>query len=71
MANKKSKTSKELEKALREYAACIKEKGWEAGEPIIEKYKDKYPNFDKLALAMRVLIRAEEILKEERKKGKK
>lgn len=71
MAREKSKMSKELENALKEYAVCIKKNGWKAGEPIIEKYKNKYKDFEKWALAIRLMLRADEILKEERQRDKK
>jgi hypothetical protein len=57
-----------MEKALRKYARVVREGGWEAGEPIIEEYKKKLPDFEKLALAIRIMMRADQILQEDREK---
>lgn len=54
-----------LAKALALYGATIKELGWKAGEPLIVKYVEQFENFKELAWAICVVLRAEEISKEE------
>ena len=58
MSNRKG-----LVKALAEYARAIKDRGWRAGEPIIVKHAPKFPDFDKFAPAIRLMFRADELLR--------
>jgi len=50
-----------LKAALKEYFNAVKGGGWEAGEPIIAKHTD-IPDFDKWCLAVRLMLRADELL---------
>lgn len=51
----------ELVKALSIYGATIKELGWEAGEPLIAQFSEKFMNFREMAWAVGIVLRAEEI----------
>lgn len=53
--------SNEMRKALAHYGAEIKHKGWKAGEPLIEKYENRFPGFRKWAYALGIMLRAREI----------
>jgi phage terminase small subunit len=50
--------------ALREYGGTIKRKGWKAGEPLIQRYSEKWKNFKKWARALGIMLRAKELLEE-------
>ncbi len=51
-----------LTKALARYGRTIKKKGWQAGEPIIEKESRRFRDFRKWATALGIMLRAQEIL---------
>jgi len=55
-----------LAKALAIYGATIKERGWEAGEPMIARFAEEFMDFREMAWAVGMVLRAEEILEEER-----
>ena len=56
---------REFFNALKDYAKTIKNQGWKAGESLIEKYKKRFPDFDKWATAMTIMLRLNEMLEEE------
>lgn len=62
---------KAMKLAVAEYGRVIKKDGWEAGEKIIRKYEKKFPDFEKWAHALGVMLRANEILEEEDRSTKK
>lgn len=55
-----------LAKALMVYGATIKAEGWEAGEPVIAKFSEEFMDFREMAWAVAVVLRAEEIIEEEK-----
>ena len=54
--------------ALKYYSKVVSEKGWRAGKPLIAKYSKRWPGFKKWAKALRIMIRAEELMKGCKKK---
>ncbi len=58
-----------LIKALRHYGKTIKTHGWRVGEPLIKKYSRKFPEFKRWAYALGIMLRADELLDED--KGKR
>ena len=54
-----------LKKALKHYARTIKYKSLRAGEPLLERYKKEFPEFEQLAFAIALMLRTEEILRED------
>ena len=63
-----SKMNKAMIAALAEYGKAVLAKGWKAGEPIIRKHLEAFPDFDKFAMAMRLMMRADELLDEQKRK---
>ena len=63
--------SKEIRKALKNYGETICANGWRAGEPLIGEYAFNFvePSFPKYCLIMRILLRADELTKEEGRAG--
>ena len=55
-----------LVSVLAEYGSAVKVGGWQAGEPIIEANKN-IPDIEKWAMAMRLMIRADELLQEKKR----
>lgn len=55
-----------LKKALAEYGTTIKACGWKAGEAVIRRYEGKIKDFRRWAHALGIMLRAEEILEQER-----
>lgn len=53
---------KALTQALTRYGRTIKRNGWQAGEPIIEKESKRFRDFRKWAMALGIMLRAQEIL---------
>lgn len=54
-----------LVKALTIYAVTIRELGWEAGEPLIARYSEAFLNFREMAWAVGIVLRSDEIRREE------
>lgn len=50
--------------ALVEYGRTIKDNGWKAGEPVIEKYSARFSDFKKWARALAMMLRTKELLDE-------
>ncbi len=48
--------------ALKEYGQALKNKNRKASELVLEKYAKSIPDFDKWALALRLMLRADELL---------
>ena len=60
------KKEKEMHAALKKYGALIQAKGWEAGQPLVEKGVKEYgPDFEKLARALAMLLRTKELLEDD------
>ena len=53
---------KELVEALAEYGWTIQRDGWRAGEPVIERYERKIPEFRRWAHALGIMLRTKELL---------
>ncbi len=51
--------------ALGEYGSRIMEHGAGAGEAVIKKYEAVFADFRNLAYALRIILRADELLQEE------
>lgn len=51
-----------MKKALARYGRAIRREGWMAGEPLIKKYERRFPEFQKWAYALGIMLRAKEIL---------
>lgn len=51
---------------LVEYGRTIREKGWEAGEPLIQRHSREWKDFRKWAFALGIVLRAKELLEEGR-----
>lgn len=56
------KGRKELVQALAEYGQVIQRDSWAAGEPVIERYERKIPEFRRWAYALGIMLRAKELL---------
>ena len=51
--------------ALVEYGRTIRQSGWKAGEPLIQKNSKRWKDFGKLAKALGIMLRAKELLEEQ------
>lgn len=51
--------------ALVEYGRTIRQSGWKAGEPLIRKNSKRWKDFGKWAMALGIMLRAEELLEEQ------
>jgi hypothetical protein len=60
----------EIKQALIEYGRTLQKKGWKAAEEISKKYHD-FPNFKKWSMAIKIMLRAEELIEEIPKKSGK
>ena len=56
--------NEDMKTAVKKYVQTGRTKGWEAAEPILEEYKERFKDFEKWALAARAMIRVEELLEE-------
>lgn len=64
--------SKALKATLKEYGRTIKREGWKAGESLIKDGVKKFgPKFKKWAYALGIMLRAIELLSNDKKKQKK
>lgn len=52
-------------KALAEYGRIIKENGSQAGELVIRKYEEFFPDFRNMAYSVGIMLRAEELVRED------
>lgn len=53
-----------MKEALTEYGRKTRDEGWEAGEPLVEKYSLRFKDFGKWARALAIMLRARELLEE-------
>lgn len=51
-----------MKKALGAYARTILQKGWKAGEPIIEQQERQFKEFRRWAYALGLMLRIKELL---------
>ncbi len=54
----------QMKEAIKEYGRLIKRKGHAAGEVLIAKYRQRFKDFDTWAMALAVMLRADELLGE-------
>ena len=59
----------QLKDALAEYLRCVRDSGWERAESIKRRYSENFANFEKIADAAAILLRAEQIVQEKASKG--
>jgi hypothetical protein len=57
----------EMKEALKEYSWMVRRKGYVAATPLLLKYQDRFKDFDKWAMAIRMMFRIEELLDEREK----
>jgi hypothetical protein len=54
-----------MKQALQEYGRVIRQHGWKAGEPLIQAGAKQWKDFEKLAKALGIMLRVEELLEEQ------
>lgn len=64
MDHKMKRDVAEKKRAMAEYGRTIKEHGSRAGEPVIEKWEKKIPDFRRWAYALGIMLRSDELLEE-------
>lgn len=60
-----------MKAALSEYGRRIRDDGWEAGEPLVDKYSLQFKDFGKWSRGLAIALRARELLEEDGRVAKR